>query len=583
MRAIVLSLSTGDARVVERFGLGDDGRLDAAPRTIDLLGTKTIVAMRNAETGEGAWLLDVEADRPWERDVTVEARVELAGAPPSHQLRPLYHGVLERTVCDGTGASEFRGAGRPAGARGDEDRLSLPFLLLDLGGSWLLAGADPAFSSTIAVGPAGDGWAVTFSWVWLAAAGRHAFERRRLFVGSTSDPAAGLDRWFELATPDIPPGPAWLHEIALNDYDFLSEQGTGWFADIDAACELIEPADRGRALFCLHGWYDEVGRYCFDPVRRTLDEEWTAFPHAQDPRLAALEAATPVRKGLPGLANYRFRNFGRAGPVRMGWAGIRRRLEYAKSRGLRTCLYCLTGLQAQGRRDEALESGTGLEIAQGPWVGPDAIGETHVRNPLHPEVRGSILAYVDALLGRVGDLVDALVMDETYYVGVGALGSRACPGYADRAQLALVQELAALCHSYRPDLAFLTADLLGASWLERRAFAYSLGADGIYQDSGCWPETWDCVRFPAWRNVAWSCNWAPVSNFALTRWAVLAHNAPIALSNGCFGDDLGLAEMDAETKAGIAELWRLRRHRRMAPRLVVVHAVSGPVAPSSSG
>jgi hypothetical protein len=135
--------------------------------------------------------------------------------------------------------------------------------------------------------------------------------------------------------------------------------------------------------------------------------------------------------------------------------------------------------------------------------------------------------------------------------------------------MTLVKEITALCHGYRSDLAFLTADHIGTFFLAQQAFPYSLYADGIYHDAWCSPQTWDCVRFPAWRNVTWSCNWAPITNLYYTRWAVLAHGAPVAISNGCFGDDAGLSDMDRDTAGQIAELWRIRTSREREKYAVV--------------
>jgi hypothetical protein len=389
----------------------------------------------------------------------------------------------------------------------------------------------------------------------------HSEETRRIFVQPVGDTREALDRWFALATPDVPPGPAWLHDIALQDYDYLSKDGHGWFRDIDAASELITPQDRHRALFCLHGWYDRVGRYCFDPATVRLDREWVAFPYINDPALQARAITTPVTPGLPTPASYAFRNLD----------DMRARLRYARDRGFRTAVYAMTGLQDAGSVASHAAEGTGLEATGDTvWMGPDLIGESYVYNPLHPDTRHRFLGYIQALLSEVGDLTDALVMDEAYYIGYGRLGPPACPGYADRAQARLVQEIAAMCHQHRPELAFLTADLLGHPSMEHRAFPYSLFADGIYQDSWCWPQTWDVVRLPTWRNVAWSCNWAPVTNLAFTRWGVLAHGAAVAISNGCFGDDTGLAEMDQETRREIGALWQRRRSQERERSVAVV-------------
>ena len=573
-RAIEVSLSAAGATASCRWGRG--ALAPGRPWTAGHLGAETTVRVLNAETEPGTWLLELEAVGLWHKDVVAEVRIELAGEEPGSSLWPRYQGFFERRRA-APERGEFRGAGLPAGRLGDTERLSLPLAVVETRGGAFLAGIDPSFSSTITVEPSGERpAAVVFSWTWLAVAGVHDRERRRLFVVAVEDAAQALDRWFELATPDIPKGPAWLHEIALNNYDYLSKNGRGWFADIDAACELIAPEDRHRAIFCLHAWYDEVGRYCYDPVRCVMDEEWIAVPHIGDEGLRARQTSTPVQRSMfPSPGNYVLRNLDCYSPVEMSWDEVRNRLRYAKEHGFRVAVYCLTGMESRGERQAKIADGTGLETDAWLWTGPDLIAPVYVRNPLHPDVRREVVQYVEALLDKVGDLADALVMDEGYYVGIGALGPPACPGYADRAQLELVRELAAACHRRRPELAFMTADVLGMTWLENQAFAYSLYADGIYQDSHCWPQAWDCARFPAWRNVVWSCNWAPVSNLQWTRWGVLAHGAPVALGHGCFGDDIGLAEMDPDTRAEIADLWRLRLTRNLAPRLPIAEAESG--------
>jgi len=272
----------------------------------------------------------------------------------------------------------------------------------------------------------------------------------------------------------------------------------------------------------------------------------------------------------PGLYAYAFRNLERYRPVELTWGEIRRRLAYAKDRGFRTAFYAMTGLQAAGDKEAGLPTGDALDLDFPLWVGPELLGRSYIKNPLKPEVRSFFKTYISKLLDVIGDLTDALVMDEAYYIPYGTLGPAACPGYADRAQLTLVKELAALCHDYRPSLAFLTADNLGFSRLEKRAFPYSLYADGLFTDVMCWPMSWDCFRFPLWRNTAWSCNWAPYSNLNFTRWGVLAHHGNVSLSNGCFGDDMGLSDMDDATKREILELWTARAGRTKEKEVSVI-------------
>jgi len=471
------------------------------------------VTLANTYPGAGSWAIAVSAAEAWPEDVTAEMHIVLSRQQtPTHMLWPRYEGVFERRRVDERGGN-FLGAGRPGRDLPPDCRLALPLALAQSAeGEWVI-GADPTFSTTLSVVHEDNAPpAIVFSWRWLAAAGTHGNEARRLFMRPVRGVRDALDRWFELATPGVPCGPAWLHEIALQDYDFLSKNGQGWYADIDAACTLIAPADRHRALFCLHGWYDEIGRYCYDAASDQLDENWTAFPYLVERERIGPINETPVHvASFPTMATHAFRNLGRYRPVHLSWPDLRDRLRYAKERGLRTAVYVLTGLQAAGSPGPHVADGTALDVDSPLWQGPDHMGPTHLLNPLHPAVRARLRGYVRALLEKIGDLTDALVMDEAYFVGYGMVGPPACPGYADRAQLTLIGELTALCHDYRPDVAFLTADMLGRPDVAEQAFPYSLYADGIYHDACYWPESWDCVRFPAWRNVAWSCNWAPVS------------------------------------------------------------------------
>ena len=50
-----------------------------------------------------------------------------------------------------------------------------------------------------------------------------------------------LDAFFALMLPDVPPGPKWLHEIAMIDYDYLSDNGQGWDRDVQLLAEWLKP------------------------------------------------------------------------------------------------------------------------------------------------------------------------------------------------------------------------------------------------------------------------------------------------------------------------------------------------------
>ncbi len=523
----------------------------------------------------GVLELELNASSLWSDDVAFELRVHLQeGIIPESLFWASYLGrLVQRSSLDDV-VGVFYGAGKPASwsdIKDSELRLSIPMAVLCAANRKWLIGSDPEFSTSIRLEHVDGQSVLVYGWTWLAAAGQHSLERRRFLLQPIADERTALDKWFELATPEIPAGPTWLHDIAFQNYDFLSKDGQGWYQDIDAACTWIAPEDRHRVLFCLHGWYDEVGAYCFDTTTRMLKQSWLAFPHVNHPDvLAKSVTATDTKLSSDG---YSYRNLERYQPVQMDWIKIRDRLDYAKQRGFRTAFYLMTGLQASGDKTRHVAEGTGLELDGHLWTGPDAVGATYVRNPLNPQVQKDVLDYLAALLEQVGDLVDALAYDEAYYIPFGTLGPAKTRGYADRAQAHLLRDMTAMCHRCNPNIALLTADLLGYPALEQQAFPYSLFADGIYQDSHGHPQTWSAVRFPAWRNVAWGCNWAPITNLELIRYGVLAHDATIAWGNGCFGDDTGLAEINEVTRKKLLSLWQSRMRQARSRTLPIARQV----------
>jgi hypothetical protein len=542
---------------------------EAAELSLDELAAATAVTVMSDRE---AVTVATVSRRAWDEDLTLSVRVPLGEF--AETLWPSYQGQFHSRAATGTPVSyEFRGPGWNAAGR-DDQRLALPAVIVRTRAGYQLIGADPGFSAQVTLGGGADPYA-EIGWTYRHEAGRHDITRR-IVTRAAGTLEEAMDAWFELATPGVPKGPDWLHDIAWTNYDFMSKNGQGWYADIEAFCELIGPGERHRAAFTLHAWYDTVGRYCYDPVTRRLDESWTVFPHLGDPRLLAREGVQEPDGMHPPA--YTFRNLARYRPLAMTWDDIRRRLEFAKDRGLRVPFYLTTGMMALGDRDEHIEAGDGLDSALGLWIGPDAAGDTYLMNPLHPDVRDRFLGLTSALLDRVGDLIDALVVDEAYYIGYGQLGPRACPGYADLAQATLLREMAARCHDRRPDIALLTADHLGTQYLEQQAFPYSLFADGIYHDAWCHAQSFAAGQFPTWRNVIWSCNWAPSSAIANTKWGVLAYGAPIATGNGCFGDDTGLAEMAPGQQELLARLWSTLTSRS-ARRRPEVTDILGPRQP----
>jgi hypothetical protein len=523
----------------------------------------------------GVWRFALSAAEPFSDDVRIEVPLRLPALPATHSLWPMFEGLFGRCAARHAMHGHFRGPGF-RGAPASSHRLSLPFLALQGPAAQLVVGADPDFELELEWR---QGEFAVLRWTYDRRAGRHD-ESRQLFALETPRGCEqALDAWFAAALPGRDPAPTWLHQIALQDFDFLSKDGRGWFADVEAATAFIDKEDRSRALFALHGWYDRIGRYCFDAERRQLDKRWTAMPHMGKGFPAEVDLFDPDDI-LDPPASYRFRNVDRYRPVEMSWDEVRARLGYARNAGFRTATYLLCGLMDAGELAASVADGTGLPQDTRLWTGPDHIGPSYLRNPLHPDVRSWALSYTEALLDRIGDLTDALVMDESYFVGYDFIGPPSRPGYAAAAQASLIRELTQLCHRYREDLAFLTADQLGTHSFAHLAYPYALYADGIYHDAWCTPQSHAASRFPTWRRVVWSCNWAPRTNRRQMAWAVRAFGAPIAVSNGVWGDDCGLADMPPDVLGEIEELWEYRRALRRGPTVAITDLEPG--APQST-
>ena len=101
--------------------------------------------------------------------------------------------------------------------------------------------------------------------VWLAAA-----EPGERFGRS-------VDAFFRLMLPDVPPGPKWLHEIAMVGYDYLSDDGKGWEKDVKELARLLTPDERRRVALCFHGWYENIGGYGFDDAKKEIKPQWVAM------------------------------------------------------------------------------------------------------------------------------------------------------------------------------------------------------------------------------------------------------------------------------------------------------------------
>ncbi len=365
-----------------------------------------------------------------------------------------------------------------------------------------------------------------------------------------------LAAFFTNMVNDVSPGPKWLHEIALVGFDFMSDGGRGWYADIDALAKRIPQEDRHKVFLCLHGWYDWVGRYSFDEQKSCFDESWTVFGNyerVKEPPKTITIGGAKVDGG-----------FGKCVPVAMTLQEVHARLKYAKSRGFRVGLYFADGM-ISGKELATFDPKNVLN--EGGWQGPDTPGPAYCQNPLAPWVRKFYLAYADALLREFGSEVDGFVWDETFTVRCGSLGSKDVPGYADRALMRLIRQVAQKVQDYnkehRCELALFTSDCLGTV---PGAGPCALAGHGTYQDSWCQPKGWPHAIFPNYRNTVWSCCWWPIHKWDWIEFGVRNYQAPVAITNG-WGDNIGFAEMTPEQQQKVIDLfhWRKQRTMRLKP------------------
>ncbi len=403
--------------------------------------------------------------------------------------------------------------------------------------------ADPFFSMGITLPP--DESPELFQCRFLKDAGARQFPERTfgLYLHS-GDAETALDGFFRYGIENSPPGPAWLHDIAMVHYDFFSENGEGWFRDTDKLVELFGAEDRARIALTLHGCYDFLGRYCFDQKREQLDQKWT------------------VMQGTGG--------------AEISLGEIHRRLAYAKERGFRVLLYFADGLaidSAAPNYDKSLvfreQDGS---LRRHYWSGPDTSAQTYIMDPLNPRVQDFFRGYMGALLAEFGGEIDGLNWDETFTIKTNDISRGETSGYASRAFMLLCKELREMVKARDPELVFLASDCTqlslpledGTYWSVNTA-QNALVFDGTYQDSQCYPAAWQYGLFPNYRNVLWSCNWKPVENFEWTKLGVRAFGAPVAISNG-WGENKGISRYSEGEVRKLMQLFEFRKGERSGVR-----------------
>lgn len=323
---------------------------------------------------------------------------------------------------------------------------------------------------------------------------------------------------FYKMVPYIKPGPAWLHDVHLTYYDYLSDGGEGWFDGLKHLAEQIPEAYRGRVAVTIHGWYDYFLRYAYDYQKDELVDEWVAFPG--------------TRK------------------IKMSIESMRNRMRFAQKLGFRTVLYFADGTNSDSGNPNFSPEFLFRDVhgnTSGGWVGPDSVGRPVRSDPSAPGLRDWLKSYLRALLDEYGELLDALVWDETFYIDPNTISyGQENPKYADREMLSLVSELTQIVQEYQkenPDLAFLVSD-----WGHN---SNGLVAHGTYEDTTLHPDRWHRSMFSNYRNSIWSNSWRSVSHVYHSYLASVL-GFPQSISNG-WKDDLGPHEMPPEILNGMLE------------------------------
>ncbi len=469
---------------------------------------------------------DLEIERPFSLP---------AAAGTSNAVLPLYNGWARTFPL---GGEALRGEWQLGNVMRDvpSHQLGLPVVQVGQEKKWLAAVcADPYFGSLYELSArqrrisGAVRWRYAGSKVPLAAG-----EKQTRHFGvwlAAAEPGErfgrSVDAFFRLMLPDVPPGPKWLHEIAMVGYDYLSDDGKGWEKDVKELARLLTRDERRRVALCFHGWYENIGGYGFDDAKKEMKPQWVAMARTRKVPFTQDE--------------------------------VRRRLKLAHDLGFRVLWYFGDGvLQDSGapcyRPEWNFVDAEGKKVVSG-WTGPDTFGQTFARNPAHPQVRRWYQDYLAALLKAYGPVVDGFVWDETFYIRTAATTRAPQPAYCDRAMLTLVKALTAQVRAADPQKVFLASDCLGG--VGTNVPGYALVADGTYQDTACAPAAWPYGLFPAWRNVLWSCNWWSVTKFNDTRWGVEHYGVPVAISNG-WEDDRGPSKWTPQDREKILALFRQR-------------------------
>ncbi len=346
-------------------------------------------------------------------------------------------------------------------------------------------------------------------------------ESRRCVIRFGNDDTKEMFEAFYRTIPEIEPGAQWIHDIKLLYFDYLSDQGKGWYNDLEVLAEKIPPAYRSKVACCVHGWYDYIGRYTYDEQKDKLLDEWVAF--------------IPTRK------------------ISMSKAEVHKRIKFGNDLGFRVLFYFGDGLNADSGRPNPHpewiyknEKGR-VNPHEYVWQGPDTVGKNFIQDPTVKPLRKWYSNYLRALIEEYGDEIYGFVWDETFHISAEWISAREDGyAYADRAMMSLLADLTMQVQKAKkenPNLVFLASDNVCPD-KNGRAVPYCLVAHGTFQDSACRPGCWPPGLLSNYRNCIWSCNWLSRNpkGRERNRIATEQFGIPQALTNGWY-DNSGPSEM----------------------------------------
>lgn len=509
---------------------------------------------------------------PLRSDLAFSQVVRVTGKPTLECVLPLRDGVVKTfPLAEGIRPSGYFFLGHGSTSK-EGDELALPLIGLDFdytpGGSFAIA-TDPYWGSQFQVQVFKKG-AQTGCWITTSYANTGSIvpvteqQRTEVFVYHKAGVDGMLKSFYE-TIPEIHPNPQWIQGIQLDYYDYISsyhsEPGQGWYHDVQKLAEVIPQRDRGKVVLCLHGYYDYLGRYCYDDATRRLVEKWDCYD--KDGRT-----------------------------VPMSLAEMHRRIKFATDRGFHVLLYFGDGTATDTsspyyRNDWVIRFKNGSYPARGfvQWrpglkvqippsheLPANAKLTNHIMDPAIPAVHDWFVRYTEALLKEYGGELDGFVWDETFLIPRGWVSyARPQPTYSDRAFMRLVSDLTQEVQQWRrinPNLVLLVSD--------SARVPYALVANGTYEDSECAPQIWAPEFLINYRNSLWSCLWYCVRLDNFNRFAVETYGLAQGLANG-WGDNLGRSEMPEGVLNGVIQRF-LARIRRGGDRTRYLLTTAPPIS-----